>query len=500
MVAITALQASALNSDFNDDIDWWPMLQHDPNHKGYSSSTAPSEGDLLWYFATNNFPITSSPIVFNYVYLGGGYDDTFYCLYPENGSIKWQYIATGAIRKSPCVSNENVYFYSDIEDFPYGSRLYCLEAETGDYVWSKDYSVSERIGSSITASYGNIYFGVSASNSGIKCVNATDGSTAWFFRTNADHVYGTPAISDGKVYVGTFNDHILYCLDAFDGSLIWSCETNDRMEYAPTITNDRVFISVHSSFYCFDATPEDGIDEGLPDPAGSSYDIIWADSTVIMGTSAAVAYNKLYVGSSTGVRCLNAKNGNLIWNHLSGSVHSSPAIADEKIYFGADDDNVYCLNALNGSVIWNYTTDGITYDFVSSPAIADGKIFIGSRGRNFYCFYDQSYLTAEIESSTTQVQQNRYFGFNITITNNLGIYQRFEIWTAFQRQTSYPGQIYKAKGPFLITLAPFETKTYNDIIQWIGNQHLGNYRYYFQVGFYPNNVFSEDYLQIEIVR
>lgn len=77
----------------------------------------------------------------------------------------------------------------------------------------------------------------------------------------------------------------------------------------------------------------------------------------------------------------------LLWNITLGYyewLHSSPAVADGKVYIGSDDHNVYCLNADTGAKIWDYTTGSIVF---SGPVVADGKVYLGSYyDMGVYCF------------------------------------------------------------------------------------------------------------------
>ena len=55
----------------DEDVDWWPMLQHDLNHSGYSTSTGPETNTILWAYQTDGFLFRSSPaIVDNKAYFG----------------------------------------------------------------------------------------------------------------------------------------------------------------------------------------------------------------------------------------------------------------------------------------------------------------------------------------------------------------------------------------------------------------------------------------------
>lgn len=64
-----------------------------------------------------------------------------------------------------------------------------------------------------------------------------------------------------------------------------------------------------------------------------------------------------------------------------GTVRSSPVVADEMVYIGSDDGNVYALNGENGNTAWQFETD----DSVSgSASVVDGTVYIGSTDETFY--------------------------------------------------------------------------------------------------------------------
>ena len=62
---------------------------------------------------------------------------------------------------------------------------------------------------------------------------------------------------------------------------------------------------------------------------------------------------------------------------------SSLAVANEVVYFGSQDHNVYALNAATGAYLWSYTTGNLV---ASSPAVVNGVAYIGSRDYNVYAF------------------------------------------------------------------------------------------------------------------
>ena len=105
-------------------------------------------------------------------------------------------------------------------------------------------------------------------------------------------------------------------------------------------------------------------------------------------SSPAVADGKVYVGSDDAkVYCLDALTGTKIWSYTTGGgVDSPPAVAGGKVYVGSYDSNVYCLRASDGAKIWNYTTGGPMGYVYSSPAVADGKVYVGSCDGKVYAF------------------------------------------------------------------------------------------------------------------
>jgi len=120
----------------------------------------------------------------------------------------------------------------------------------------------------------------------------------WDYTTGSE-VYSSPAVADGKVYVGSWDDKV-YCLNAATGAWIWDYTTGD-----------------------------------------------------IVYSSPAVADGKVYVGSwDSKVYCLNAATGAWVWDYTTGNyVYSSPAVADGKVYVGSwDDSKVYAFGPTADSI------------------------------------------------------------------------------------------------------------------------------------------------------
>jgi len=116
--------------------------------------------------------------------------------------------------------------------------------------------------------------------------------------------------------------------------------------------------------------------------------LIWKFETgSSVDSSPAISENFVYVGSDDNyIYCLNKNTGELIWKFETGSsVDSSPAISENFVYVGSDDNYIYCLNKNTGELIWKFETGSGVY---SSPAISENFVYVGSYDSYIYCFGD----------------------------------------------------------------------------------------------------------------
>jgi len=63
-------------------------------------------------------------------------------------------------------------------------------------------------------------------------------------------VQSSPAVADGKVFVGYFGNKI-FSLDENTGELIWSYDTEDEVKSSPAVANGKVFVGSGGDIYCF---------------------------------------------------------------------------------------------------------------------------------------------------------------------------------------------------------------------------------------------------------
>jgi outer membrane protein assembly factor BamB len=241
-----------------------------------------------------------------------------------------------------------------------------LGPDTNKSLWN--YTTGGMAYSSPAVANGKVYIG--SADGKVYCLEAATGGFIWSYTTGW-YVWSSPAVASGKVYIGS-EDYKVYCLDSTTGGLIWSHGTGSYVDSSPVVASGKVYIgSTDGTVYCLNAT------------TGSN---IWSYTTgSYVFSSPAVASGNVYIGSyDHKVYCLNASTGVKLWSYATGgSVYSSPAVADGKVYVGSlNDCTVYCLDATTGGPIWNYSTG---YTVTSSPAVANGNVYIGSSDGTLYC-------------------------------------------------------------------------------------------------------------------
>jgi eukaryotic-like serine/threonine-protein kinase len=222
----------------------------------------------------------------------------------------------------------------------------------------------------------------------------------WKYKTGG-RVIGSPAVSDGVLYVGS-TDGSLYALSSADGSLRWKFATRGPIPSSPAVAHGAAYFgSVDGNIYAVDvATGKErwhfatkgerrftapGIHgaipstERMPDP----FDVFMSSPTVVG--------NVVYVGSGDQhVYALDAATGAMRWSFATGDVvHASPTVTGGVVYIGSWDRNVYAIDAATGKERWRYTTgnDTVIYNQIgiaSSAAVANGLVFVGGRDGKFH--------------------------------------------------------------------------------------------------------------------
>lgn len=391
--------------------DDWPMLHHDADHTGVTTSNGPLSDNILWNFSTVNVVVTSPAVANGYVYVSCGSTLSnlpcmVYCLNAQTGNLVWNFTTNYNTCSDPTVANGYVYLGSN------NNYLYCLNAATGASVWNYSAGSYVTVSSPIVVN-GYVYVGtgqgtVSGSVGEVLCINATTGVLVWESAALASSA-GIPSLYGSNIYVGTGSGTV-YCLSASAGTQVWNYTiTKGGVAGAPVVYNNNVYFSAAGDYtHNYNITC-------LNAQTGT---FVWS-SIISLGVSGtvAVANGNVYVPSyGSALYCLNAQTGNQEWvAGTDGPVEGSPAVsANGYVYVGSSYGFFYCFDANNGEQLWSCSLAGGQ----SSPAIVNGILYVGG-GDNVYAIGSTQPMqnaTLSISASSKSISNPTEYKFTVTGT------------------------------------------------------------------------------------
>ena len=228
----------------------------------------------------------------------------------------------------------------------------------------------------------------------------TLGAPEWTFQTKGP-IFGSPAVSEGVVYIGSA-DGAMYAVDQKTGQQKWRTVTEGAVASSPAVADGMVFfLSYDSGLYALDAktgarkwrfgTSYEKRFEAKNLHGQSPADQTIPDAHDIFLSSPAVFNDRVYFGSSDGnVYALDERTGVVQWKfETKGIVHASPAIWNNTLFIGSWDSYLYALDAATGAEKWRFKTgeDPLIYNqvgFQSSPAVVNGVVYVGCRDAHVY--------------------------------------------------------------------------------------------------------------------
>ena len=345
----------------------WTTLQGDERRIGYTESPAPESNQTYWKFQTGG-PITSSPVASAGMVFVASTDGYLYAVNATNGAKIWDFWI-GTDVNSPTVAHGKVFITSA------SGTVHAINMYTGVEVWSKSLGEEAGFGAPLIVDSRVFVNG----NQTVFSFNEAVGVS--LYNQPIPHTNGiAPLTYDNGLIVAVALRGTEIGLDGFEAldgmGRFWVTLAPTDIELVrsgATIGGGKTFVvtvNINGSSTIF----------GLNDFGMRTWEHQLDGATE---ASSAFAYNTVYIPTSSATYALDAENGTVKWSRpLDGEYSvSSPAVADEKVYFGLDNNYVYALDAFTGDLIWSYKTEGAVQ---SSPAISDGLLFVGSSDGNLY--------------------------------------------------------------------------------------------------------------------
>lgn len=193
------------------------------------------------------------------------------------------------------------------------------------------------------------------------------GEIIWRFQISELGIIGTPAVVDGRVYIGG-SDRRMYALDAKTGEVIWGFEADKGIYSSAAVAGGRVFFATNNdTLYALDAH------------TGA---FVWKYSGVTKRTTPTVDGRRVFVGGYGKLIALDAATGTLDWefstleetlNRGAGNVQASPLVYNGTVYVGSTNRIVFAVNAANGTLTWK---QDLTWEVPTSAATDGVRIYV----------------------------------------------------------------------------------------------------------------------------
>lgn len=213
-----------------------------------------------------------------------------------------------------------------------------------------------------------------------------DGTVRWRAATDTvgRGIHGTPAVADGRVYIGAY-DGILYAFDAQTGDELWTTKLGGSIGSSPLYYGGTLYMAVE-----------------FPDPEGQMFAVDAEDGTVLWSEpehrptdhphsspAISVEYGRMVCGSNDGyLYCWRFPGPEFEWRFATnppgdGEIKGPIATYDGAAFFGSWDNTIYRVDLESGTEDWSFDTGNLS---MTGPGIDPRRntVFMGSHTGNLY--------------------------------------------------------------------------------------------------------------------
>jgi outer membrane protein assembly factor BamB len=192
---------------------------------------------------------------------------------------------------------------------------------------------------------------------------------AWSNDVTSAMGHGSPLVIDSMVIAGTLRGE-LHIIDAITGKRRGWIDLVDAINGSPVVDGSIVYLAGSNT------------DESLVAFDMVQGKTVWRKGYGDIEISPLLSGKQIYVGNTMGeFFCVSGSDGETLWkfqipdNKSRKGIRSSPALADGRVVFGADDGAVYALDEQTGKLVWRFDTD---HAIVAPVTVADGSVLFGN--------------------------------------------------------------------------------------------------------------------------
>lgn len=350
----------------------WVSFRGNPQLTGVADSKLPNNPQLRWTFQAGDMIESTAAVVDGTVYIGA-LDGILYAIDAETGKKRWTYQTSSSIKASPAIHDGVVYFGDGDGVF------HAVDINTHAMKWQ--FRTEGEIISSANFAGDRVLFG--SYDGFLYCLNRENGALVWKFETEG-YVHGTPGVwtepesgsGDAKNFaIVTGCDSYLRVISIDDGTQTQQVELGAYVAASPAISQNRVYCGTYGTEILGVA-----LDTGV---------IAWRyrhpKRQFPFFASAALTEDSVIIGGRDKmVHALSRETGEPIWTYTSkSSIESSAVIAGTRVFLGTTRGLFIALDITTGESVWEFATGS---SIVASPSVSDGKIYIGTEDGILYCF------------------------------------------------------------------------------------------------------------------
>jgi outer membrane protein assembly factor BamB len=376
----------------------WAQHHGDAAHAGVAADTIAAGQRLAWSYRTEGTFLTGSPaIVDGVVYAGtrdenGDGNSAVHAVSQVTGKKLWSYPVPSSVHGSIAVS-DGLVFVPTLR-----GSLFAVNATTGKLVWRHDPEPAPEGFNQRTYGYygvtvadGKVLFPYQtrhgeASRGLLVALDVKTGQRIWAApMSGATMSDGTPAVADGKVYVGNETADRVIAYDLASGTQLWTgaAALGGWQDGVPAASGGKVFIGSGNGIIARDGATG----ATLWSYRSSSPSLVNQNATP---SAPAIHGNTVYMSFPSGaVTALNATTGAVIWDRLlpgrqyRGGSFTSPALSGNTLFVGANSGGFYALDARTGQPLWQHDIG----TWVSAgPAVSGNTVVVGAFDGNLYAF------------------------------------------------------------------------------------------------------------------
>jgi outer membrane protein assembly factor BamB len=360
----------------------WTAYGGDPEHHFYSGDKLTAPLGVLWKHATNLYSgrgvgNVGGPIVSgNVVYFPSR--DRLYAVDANTGELKWRVPEADAgdatipkISATPTTNGQMVY----VPDAT--GNISAYRAKDGTLAWN--FRTGSAIRSSPTLIGDSLYFG--SDDDFLYNIDANTGALKWKSNDHgkpmrlSDDALGSPTYYNDVIYINS-GDMRMWAFEAASGRFLWQTRMGGATDASPVAYNGRIYLAAGTSMYQFRL--RGGQVQVFPMQQ-------WVDSDIT--TTPIITDRFWFFGdrngnfhafNTTGKPVMGADN--TPWKvRLEGRPVGAPIMTPDTVYLATDKGFLYGINLTTAQVTWSYRTEApkgieplLAYYPVRAPMAVDG--------------------------------------------------------------------------------------------------------------------------------